>query len=247
MLYKALLGVVASQFHPRLKQFSFIDYEWIVKCLQENRLQSLESYAIKWTKAEPEKEAPPEKIRDIYATRHQLKGGPAQNRRLKRNQKDTEALDQYLEEENLEMEALLLESRLLLGSLKKVRTNNYIVGPTKYLFDFSWHEVNEDQEMGSPRTELISMEEEEPVSVDDWKMEGYSNENSNFSFLKVESEDMWLKTTKENTRSFSQEVLIIDDSEENTFNEILRNSDPDVELVDVIAATKDEDSKGEFY
>jgi len=215
------LQVVADQHHPSLEKFVFLDHDWVAKCLQENCLLDHIPYVISWLQPAQEK-GPEEKPKNIYATRYNFRSNNAvNNRRLKRNQKDTEALDQYLEEEKLEIDALNLEAELLMGPNKRVRANNHPAQTCAHLFDFSF-ELNQPQlpvpedytTLMSPRTEIISSDEGEfdpKIELEDFSSEFRVDK---FSLMEEENEDsevQFISMTNKDYSNASSGIIIFED------------------------------------
>jgi len=143
------------------------------------------------------------------------------NRRLKRNQKDSEALDQYLEEEKLEMDALNLEADLLMGAKKRVRTNDHQAQNYTYLIDFSLG-LNPFRETKagnlSPRTEILSSDEEFDPKIE---LEDFSSEYRIEKFSMLEEEDdgndvQFISTTHQDDSNASS-IIIFEDMKQDPF------------------------------
>ena len=212
---------MAADYHEQIKLFTFIDHEWITKCIYDGVVTDFGSFTIKWVLVvEPEKEEK-KKVRDIYATRHQTRGGPsAFGKRLKRNQQNTEALDQFLEEERLELEAVSLEAELLMQPIKKVKGNNQILDSSRYLFDFCYKgsiSLKNSQEMipESPKTEILSSDDEVKPQ-DQFDLE---EETKDTYFSKSQGQNTNKKISDFNVRNagISSEIKVIEEFDEFKF------------------------------
>ena len=176
------------------------------------------------------------------------------NRRLKRNQKDTEALDQYLEEEKLELDALSLEAKLLLGPTKKVRDNNHIIGTCQYLFDFSFKDqtlqvMQEEVQPNSPRTEILSCEGEMRSELEN-ELDELSGDVNLLPGILIEEDSKDLETTRNSLikkEEDSPDIIFDDDGfnmkEEFIFEDFpLKNNGRDVQFIKT--SSIDEEDEG---